>query len=76
MNNNDPFYLVKNQVEISLTGLNGLFSRWRGLSKSQATRNSEECRYYVEEVWQSERALRWAVWSGRKEPAGVCRTAP
>ena len=41
---NDPFYVVRNQVEQSLAGINSLFTRWRYLLRNVNTAKNEGMR--------------------------------
>jgi len=55
----DPFYTVKNQVELSLAGINALFTRWRVLSKSLSVKNADEYRWHTEEIKKTIGAIEW-----------------
>lgn len=57
----DPFYTVRNQVEQSLTGANALFARWRVLSKSNSSRNTDELRWHTEELKKTLKAVTWEL---------------
>jgi len=80
---NDPFYVVRNQVEQSLAGINSLFTRWRYLLRNVNTAKNEEFRWHTDEIKKATKNITWdlqdleeAVEVASKDPSRFGLTAP
>ncbi|BFZ20442.1 hypothetical protein BsWGS_23481 [Bradybaena similaris] len=55
----DPFFVVKDEVQKALVVVRNLFSRWRELQENGGVSSREEFEYTTNELRNSLRSIEW-----------------